>query len=37
MIMYSTSIVENAMVDYFLHFHELTPMPTKDTYPVEDR
>ena len=27
----STSIVDNAMIGYFLHLHKMTPMPTKNT------
>ena len=35
--MYSTSIVDNVMVHWFLHFHKMTPMPTNKMYYVVDR
>ena len=34
---YSASVVDNAMVGCFLHFHEMAPRPTRNTYPVVDR
>ena len=34
--MYSASVLDNAMVGCFLHFHEMTPTPTKYTYPLVD-
>jgi len=33
---YSASVVDNAMVGCFLHFHEMAPRPTRNTYPVID-
>ena len=34
--MYSANVVDSAMVGCFLHFYEMTPTPTKNTYPVVD-
>ena len=30
-------VIDNAMAGCFLHFYELTPMPTKNMYPMVDR
>ena len=35
--MHFGSIVDNTMVGCFLYFHEMTPTPTKNTYPMVDR
>ena len=35
--MYSASILDNAMVGCFLHFHEMIPTPTRNMYHVVDR
>ena len=34
--MYSASVIDNTMASYFLHFHEMTPMPIKNTYLMVD-
>lgn len=34
--MHSSFIINNAMDDYFLQFHEITSTPTKNTYPMVD-
>ena len=35
--MYSVFVRNNAMVDCFLHFHEMTRAPTKNTHTIVDR